>query len=251
MNKTLAVILNHNLPDETNGLYESLEPYTNEDYDLIVVDNGCTDEGKSVYSTYELEENQYWGGAINVMFKYIIDNKEYDSLLFLNNDIIVHGYNFVKTLREEMFGNDFKIVSPSIYQPTHDQGFWKQMHNWNSKTTPQVQWVDFKAQLIHRDLIENIGQFDPELIYGWGIDMLCGMKCEEMGWKLGVCDFVSILHLVAQTTKKGKCDLNFDDYCKKAEENFMKYFKKQGLLNRRKNYMFDAQNYRRFKNENS
>jgi GT2 family glycosyltransferase len=249
MSKTLAVILNHNLPDETNSLFESLEPYQNDDYDLVVVENGCSENGKSNYSTYELNENIYWGGALNVMFQHVLNDTKYDSLLFLNNDIIVHGYNFVKTLRLEMFENDFKIVSPSIFQPTHDQGFWRQMHNWNSKTTRQVKWVDFNAPLIHRDLIENIRQFDSELIYGWGIDMLCGMKCEDMGWKVGVCDFVSILHLVAQTTKQGKCDLDFKDYCSKAEYNFVQYYVKHGLLNKRTEYMEHAQQYRRNKND--
>jgi hypothetical protein len=51
MSKTLAVILNHNLPDETNSLFESLEPYQNDDYDLVVVENGCSEDGKSDYST--------------------------------------------------------------------------------------------------------------------------------------------------------------------------------------------------------
>ena len=224
MSKTLAVILNHNLPDETDKLYESLKPHEKDDYDLVVVENGCQDGGKSKYSTFTLDENVYFGGGLNIMFQYIIDNKEYDSLLFLNNDIIVHGYNFVKSLREEMFENDFKIISPTIFQPTHDQGFWFTMHNWNSKTTRQVKWVDFNAPLIHRDLIEHIGQFDSELMYGWGIDMLCGMKCEDKGWKVGVCDFIPILHLVAQTTKKGKSDITFDEYCNRADADMKNYF---------------------------
>ena len=50
--KTLAVILNHNLPDETNKLYESLKQFEKDDYDLVVVENGCEEDGKSKYSTY-------------------------------------------------------------------------------------------------------------------------------------------------------------------------------------------------------
>jgi len=245
--KTLAVILNHNLPDETNKLYEALKPFEKDDYDLVVVENGCEEDGKSKYSTYTLEENVYWGGALNIMFQHIIDNKQYDSLLFLNNDIIIHGYNFVKSLREEMFENDFKIVSPTIFQPTHDQGFWFTMHNWNSKTTRQVKWVDFNAPLIHRDLIESIGQFDSELIYGWGIDMLCGMKCEDMNWKVGVCDFVPILHLVAQTTRKGKSDITFKQYCDLAGEKMNKYFRDNNLSLRQEEYIKTSQQYVNFK----
>ena len=45
MLKTLAVIYNHNLPEMTDKLWEELKPYERDDYDLILIDNGSTDEG--------------------------------------------------------------------------------------------------------------------------------------------------------------------------------------------------------------
>tara|TARA_B100000287_G_scaffold253138_1_gene237829 strand:- start:469 stop:1215 length:747 start_codon:yes stop_codon:yes gene_type:complete len=244
--KTLVVILNHNLPDYTNKLYESLESYRDETHDIFVVDNGCNQEGKSKYVTHTLDTNVYFGGALNVMFDYIKENKDYDSLLFLNNDLVLHGYNFVKSLRNEMFQNDYTIVSPSILQPTHDQGFWYPMHNWNSKTIRQVKWVDFNAPLIHRDLIEHIGQFDDDLIYGWGIDILCGMICEKKNWKIGVCDFVPILHLVAKTTKEGKSDITFEEYCDIANRKMNDYFVKNNLQQKQFEFMNHSKTYRNF-----
>ena len=114
--KTLAVIYNHNLPEMTNKLWEELKPHERDDYDLILIDNGSTDEGKSKYTTHETGQNTYFGGALNIALQFFLDSTEYDSLLSLNNDLVLQGNNFVKTLREEMFSNDFKIVSPSVLQ---------------------------------------------------------------------------------------------------------------------------------------
>ena len=121
------------------------------------------------------------------------------------------------------------------------------MHNWNSKITRPVKWVDFMSPLIHRRFIEEIGQFDNSLIYGWGIDMLCGMKCEDMGWKVGVCDFVPILHLVAQTTRKGKSDITFKQYCDLAGEKMNNYFRDNGMSIRQEEYIRNSQEYRKYK----
>ena len=100
MNKTLVVIYNHNLPSMTDSLWESLEPYKRDDYDMILIDNGSTPEGKSKYTTHETGQNCYFGGAINIAFQYFLESKEYDSLLSLNNDLVVQGDNFVRSLRK-------------------------------------------------------------------------------------------------------------------------------------------------------
>ena len=247
MSKTLVTILNHNLPEDTDKLFEALNYFKDDSHDIFVIDNGCNEDGKSKYVTHTLDENVYFGGALNVMFQYIIDNKEYDSLLFLNNDLIIHPYNFVNSMRDVMNNDGYTIVSPTIFQPTWDQGFWFTMHNWNRRTIRPVKWVDFNAPLIHRRLIEEIGQFDSELIYGWGIDMLCGMKCEDMEWKVGVCDWIPVLHLVAKTTKDGKSDITFEEYCDLAGNNMNNYFHKNKLKERQEEFMKFSQQYKDFK----
>ena len=108
--KTLAVIYNHNLPDLTDQLFESLEAHRDDSYDLIIIDNGSTPEGKSKYTTHETGQNVYFGGALNLAMQLFLENKEYDSLLSLNNDLILHGGNFVKSLRKAMFEEDYRIL---------------------------------------------------------------------------------------------------------------------------------------------
>lgn len=117
MGKTAAIILNHNLPDYTDMLYGSLKPCERDDYDLFVLDNGSKPEGTSKHTAFKLDTNVYFGGGFNAAMQFIKENPQYDSLLFLNNDLTVHPYEFVRTLREEMFnGNDgFGIATGGLY----------------------------------------------------------------------------------------------------------------------------------------
>ena len=229
MNKTLVVIYNHNLPSMTDSLWESLEPYKRDDYDMILIDNGSTPEGKSKYTTHETGQNCYFGGAINIAFQYFLESKEYDSLLSLNNDLILQGPNFVRTLRKEMFDGGYKIVSPSVLQ-IENQCKWKYMHCWNADGIRDVKWVDFQAPLLHKDLIEKIKQYPDELIYGWGQDMLSGIICDQEGWKVGVVDKCPLIHYSAKTYKEGKSDLDLNTYCRNAEGGMFNYFNKSGLM---------------------
>ena len=114
--KTLVLILHCNTPEVTDSLYESLSPYMGDDYDLFVLDNGSDKDKKSKHPSLETGDNLYFVGGLNWAFRYVREHGEYDSLMFLNSDLILDGKDFVKSLRREMFANDFKIISPSLIE---------------------------------------------------------------------------------------------------------------------------------------
>lgn len=234
--KTLAVIYNHNHPEITDQLFETLYNPKNVDYDLIVLDNGSREEGKSKYTTYETGQNTYFGGALNLAMQLVLENSQYDSLLSLNNDLFLHGPNFVSALRKVMFEEDYKIISPCVLQAQKNQVKWKYMHCWASSTPRTVKWVDFQAPLIHRDFIEHIQQFSLDLIYGWGQDIYSGIVCEENNWKVGVLDWVPVIHYSAQTYKDGRSDIDLHTYCRNAEYGMKKFFEEKNIIQKVNNF---------------
>jgi GT2 family glycosyltransferase len=228
--KTLAVILHYNTPELTDRLYEQLKPYEEDDYELVVFDNGSPESGKSKYTKFSVDTNVYFGGGLNLMFDYMIENSQYDSLLFLNSDLIVHGYRFVKELRKCMFEGGYKLISPSIIQPEKKQSYWLTMHNWNAKEVRDVPWADFQCPLFHMDLIEKIGKFDMDLIFGWGNDVYTGYICEQNGWKQGIVDWCTVVHLSNTTVKLNQNDPTIRNYNVYAEQGMVKFFKKIGKM---------------------
>lgn len=236
MSKTIVIILNHNLPEYTNWLFNSLVEHQDESYDLFIMDNGSKPDLIPEDTLIRFEKNLFFGGALNEAFKLVLNNYQYDSLLFLNNDIEVNAGIFVKTLRYELFQNDFAIISPCIAGRAQP---WKQMQNWGSKGTRKVRWIDNQAPLFHRKLIESIGQFDPALFYGWGQELICMDVCESNGWKIGVCDHISMLHFGKQTVmRNGLFSVEKDiqaidnytpvtltEFQNKAMESYVNYFR--------------------------
>jgi hypothetical protein len=243
MKKTLVVIYNHNMPDLTDQLYESLKPHENDLYDVFILDNASKPEGKSKYTSFETEYNCYFGGALNLAMTLFKQEEKYDSFLSLNNDIILHGPNFVKEMRRIMFEEDYTILSPCVLQPEKGQCFWKSVHNWGASKTRPVKWVDFQAPMIHRRYLDAMEQFPNELMYGWGQDILSGIICEQNNWKVGVVDWLPIIHFSAFTYRSEKSDLKPTEYSQKAEQNMFEYFRKDNLLDKVNEFRNYSSNY--------
>ncbi|PIQ25577.1 hypothetical protein COW36_21275 [bacterium (Candidatus Blackallbacteria) CG17_big_fil_post_rev_8_21_14_2_50_48_46] len=223
--KALVVILHFNSVQYTDVLYRQLKPYEREDYTLLVLDNGS--EQKSVYATIELPQNTYFGGGLNAAF-HLMKNPEYDALLFLNSDLIVHGYYFVRSLLQEMLRHDLTLLSPHILYPQEFQYYWRQMHHWGSGGTRWVRWLDFQAPLIHRRLIEALPRLPYELRFGWGLDLYCALACEARGWKMGVTDLVPAIHFGAGSFQDNQHLPEIREMNLKAEQSELDYFQATG-----------------------
>jgi hypothetical protein len=229
--KTLVAILQYNTFELTDSLYETLNPYKEDVYDLIVVDNGSHPYKRSKYTTHFLEENNFYGGGLNAILGLFLESPEYDSVMVLNNDIICHGHDYVKTLKQEMIDNDLMIISPCVLEPhTGEQTYWKPMRPWNTGRTRIVPWVDYQAPLLRREFVEKAYPFDPQLNYGWGQDHLSGIICDDNGWKIGVCDKVPVIHLISQTLKQNPNELS--NVNSLAGRNMFEYFKRTGNFSR-------------------
>jgi hypothetical protein len=201
MTKTLTIVLNHNLPDYTNWVYYSLKKFMNDSMDLMVMDNGSKPDLIPKYAQIRLKKNIYWGGALNVAFQMVLDNPGYDSLLFLNNDIEFTPDIFFDQLRTSLFKYDLAIATPCIAGKPQP---WRQMQNWGHQEPRIVNWIDNQAPMIHRKLIEAIGQFPEALQIGWGQELICSEVCRDRNWKIAVLDYLSIIHYGKQTLLQNK-----------------------------------------------
>ena len=228
--KTLVAILQYNTYELTDSLYETLKPYEEDIYELIVVDNGSHPDKISKYTTHTLPENIFYGGGVSVILDLFLESPQYDSVIILNNDLHLHGYDYIKTLREEMFKGDFKLISPCVLEPhTGEQSIWKTMRPWHTGTTREVSYIDYQAPMFSRELAEKIHPIPEQLIYGWGIDFLSSIICEENNWKMGVCDKTPTIHLISQTLKLNS---ELSQVSNLAERNMFEYFEKSGKFNK-------------------
>jgi len=236
MGKTLAIILNHNTPDITDFLYNQLKPFEDlQNFELCVLDNGSPESGQSIHTTDYLKKNIFFGGALNYAFKKVLKKPDYDSLLFLNSDIIVNGEILVKTLREKMFNYNYDILAPSI--STNWTGYatlnmHKHMRSWGTDGIRDVKYVDFQCPLFNRTFIEHVKSFSDDLMYGIGQDLFAGMICEDNDMKIGVVDSVNVYHEWAHTLRSNSSKLNLQNFAVVSNEAMNAYAKVNGLSER-------------------
>lgn len=222
----LVATMNVNQPVLTNNLVEQIQRTVGVDYEMMVLENGATE--KSNYSTHISQKNYFFGGGLNLIFDYFLNETTHDWLFVMNNDLIFNGKNLLSVMVNEAESFDLCTLSPSVTNASIDQCFWKQMHNWMSGNTRIVDWVDFQAPLLRRDICTIIGEYPTELIYGWGNDILTGIIAKEHGLRTGVTDKVCLTHLNSQTINKGVVDLDGNlltnqEYCRRAEQGMMEY----------------------------
>ena len=235
--KTLYIILNHNAGSVSTIYYEELKYYQEQDnFDLLLIDNGSKMAERSIHTTHQFKKNVYFNGAIQWAFKYMLDHPEYEYLVFSNNDIFLHGYKFVETMVTIAEENDFTMASPCNIEGNAGQNFWPIMHCWYKKEPRVVPWIDFVCPFIHRRLIEEIQQFptwwrSPS----YGFDDYCSIICNRKEWKIGVSDSVTIFHIGQYTYRDSfgeRADDGLDLYTmqNKHRANFDWNFEKSGLV---------------------
>ena len=228
MNKSLVVILHYNTVGYTDALYEMLKPYERDDYDLTVLDNGSEKGKSSKYTELVSDENTGYGGGLDLGLQYFISETKYDSFTLLNSDLIIHGYNFFKTLRKLLFSeDDLMIVSPCVIQPIPNQCFWRQMHCWNSTQLRYVPFVDYQCAFMKRELAEKINVFGSH--YGWVQDLMTGIICEDNKWKIAVCVWLPMVHIGNATVKDNP---HLSNYNILAQQEMDQYFVSKGLVDR-------------------
>ncbi len=234
MRKTLVIILNYNTPEITDQLFEMLKQFEEDIYEVQIIDNGSEIKKRSKYTTIQEKTNKYFGGGLNTAFKYFLKNiDKYDSLLFMNSDLVVWGPSYVKTLRKALFDNpEYKIISPSLI------GDWnslkplimhKHMASWGSTEIRPTMYVDFESPLFHEDFIKHVKQYSEDLMYGIGNDLISGMICNELGWKVGVVDWITAFHMWAYTIRSGNSDLKLDTFAIVSNKALENYVKRAGL----------------------
>ena len=228
--KTLYVILTHNEKHMSTDYFENLMYYQEQDnFDLVLLDNGSKKENKSIRTTHAFKNNVYFNGAIQWAWKKMLNNPQYEYLVFSNNDIILHGYKFVRTMVEQMIKGDFAMMSPSLIEFTLGQNYWPAMHCWYKEEPRVTGWIDFTCPFIHRKVVEAIEWPKWWRAPSYGFDDYAAIVCHRNKWKVGVSDIVSVFHYGQHSYRNGLSDLDPMNMTYTHRTNFDWNFSKMGL----------------------
>jgi hypothetical protein len=95
--------------------------------------------------------------------------------------------------------------------------------------------------LLKRKFVEKVGGFGSH--FGWVQDIMTGIVCEDEGWKVGVCDWLPVVHFGNGSVKDNSNDPIISQYNQLAEQEMFQYFREKGLWDRFLDQRQKAENY--------
>lgn len=197
MSKKVSIVLvNYNGKEYLNDLLESIEAQDYEDVDVVLVDNGSTDdsvawlkENYAKLSLLEAEHNEGFGEGCNVGIDYALEHgAEY--ILLLNTDTVIEK-NLVSELVK--YADTDTVTTATIYcGEIGEKQLWYSGGKINFVTanteqliygendrnpTYQVDFISGCCMLLHKSLFEKVGKFDKKFfLYYEDADFCVRMK---------------------------------------------------------------------------
>lgn len=216
--KLSVVILNWNGKNDTLACLTSLEYTEAPSFDMIVVDNGSTDDSvveikKRFPQVILLETGQNLGyaGGNNVGIDYAIKQGA-DLILLLNNDTIV-GRHFITSLLKSAQDHPMRgVIGAYPIRMADPEKIDHLGGRWNNTTATfdliglgaprgfkNYQPLDYVCGcsiLIRKQVFEKIGLLEPTFFLFWEEADFC-MRAKKAGFEIGVCYEAELLHKVS------------------------------------------------------
>jgi len=163
MNKTATLVLNRNLPDITNTLYESLQKHNGDLTDLYVIESGSSKDKLSKYCSFwaNWEESLAHGLRYPRGFNYgllqLLESKKYDQydyFFLVCNDSVFEPKPIVGTLLQEMTTHPrVGILSPCSEK-------WGERSLLKDQQTKYFWHINHVAWFVRRSYIDSVRQLD-------------------------------------------------------------------------------------------
>lgn len=218
-----AVVTNWNGLDDTSECIESLQNSTYPNLQVVIVDNGSTDDSPNVLAErfpkaaqVRMERNGAVTAAYNAGLRYAL-NHNADYVLMLNNDTILDGE--MTALLVEFAGRDakFGLVTPKIYYYDRPDVIWfaggmrsrfdlgaygtgeGEMDSLENSTAKEVDYAWACGMLMSREMLESVGLFDTQF-YLYYDDVDYSIRVQEAGYGIWYVPEAKMWHKVSHST---------------------------------------------------
>lgn len=198
--KVVTVIVNYNRANDTKELLESIKKSDLAMSELLVIDNGSTDDS---LATFKTGHNLGFAGGCNFGMKKALEMGA-EAVLIINNDTIVPAV-FLKPLLE-VLNSDSTVgaVSPKTYW-ADGKRVWFGGGQLNLKYGQIINQASIDCDylsgvciLFRAGVLRQVGLFDERFAHT-GEDVDLSLRMRQAGYKLLMAPEVKLIHKVSQT----------------------------------------------------
>lgn len=228
-NKKVAIfIVNYNMPERSDALYERLEKYTRWPIDIYLIDNGSDIKEPAINTNVFIKENvQTCRGWLEGLNFVKANKKRYFAYMFLiTSASLIDDRDIVTPMVKFLIKNKDAVgIHPSLTKDSTTN--WKHLHNRNTNKPRRTWMIDNIASMYRSDWFDNIGWFDKRLIYAWGIDLETCYIARKNNKTIWVDDRLQIEKITNIGYKMNRMNMKATEREKLAAENMNKVLEKK------------------------
>lgn len=248
MTKVATIILNRNLPDVTNRLYERFKNFDAKETDIFIVESGSSKKNLSKYYTWwanweeSLEHGLRYPRGFNFALSKLQEEKKfknYDFYFLVCNDAEFEQKPVIKSLTSELTKHPrVGILSPCSH-------LWGEEILLSKNETKYFWYTQFVSWMVRREYIEDVMAlekpnymnflFDGENFRGYEADIELIIKGYANDWATAIT--TKVLMNENETYLKTRADLMktdpYDENLKKVLSEGKKWLRKKYGFNSR------------------
>lgn len=187
-----AIVVNYNMPERTDALYDHLLRTVNYPIYIQVVDNGSDLTKPSSRTTCYLDRNiQTTNGWLKGIEQLPLNN--YLAYWFIITSASFPNKNVdpLAPMAHFLLDNPLAVgIHPSLTPSSTTN--WNHMKNRGLSIPRPTFMIDNITSLYRTDWFDGIGRFDPSLTFAWGIDLETCYKARQQRRSLWIDERIQV-----------------------------------------------------------
>lgn len=227
--KVAVFIVNYNMVEKADKLYEYLTKEVHYPLDVYLIDNGSDLMKPSKYTNVYIKKNcQTTGGWLRGLKE--ADKKPYRYFAYM---FLITSTNFtkksldpIKSMVEILEDNKDAVgVHPALsYDSTTH---WEHLKNRGTNKPRRTWFIDNIASLYRANWFDKIGRFDKNLIYAHGIDIETGYLARKQNRSIWIDERIEVRKITDIGYKMKRMNMSAEDRRTLAWENTVEVLSKK------------------------
>ena len=228
-NKVAVFIVNYNMVEKADKLYEYIVQKVKYPIDIYLIDNGSDLMKPSKYTNVFIEKNcQTTGGWLRAFQE--ADKKPYRYFAYM---FLFTSLEFTSKSKDPVSSmikiftkhKDAVGVIPSISKDSIV--YWEHLKNRGSHDFRRTWFIDNIASIWKADWLDRIGRINKDLIYAYGIDVEMCYLARKQNKSIWIDENIEVKKITDIGYKMNRMNMTAEDRRKLAWDNTVEVFSKK------------------------
>lgn len=223
-----AFIVNYNMPERAENLFQKLQKNSKWPLDIYLIDNGSDIKKPAQSSNVFIEKNvQTCRGWIKGLKVAKESKKEYFAYMFLiTSTEFINDDDLITPMVKFLLKNKNAVgIHPALTKESTTN--WTHLITREENKPRQTWMIDNIASIYRTDWFDSIGWFNPDLIYAWGIDLETCYIARKQGRTLWVDERVQVKKITNIGYKMNRMNMSANDRSRLANKNMTEVLSKK------------------------